>query len=365
MKEDQPGTGDGSSVVIFPEMKSIQAQASEWMAKLDSGDPTPEELNKFIAWVNADSAHRQAMDEMIGFWADMNVLTQIVLPREKKGNRKIGAPSLWRWSSAVATILVVAVSFWFGPQFQNSDPLVYTTKVGEQKTIELSDHTTVFLNTNSRIEVNYNDRRRGVKLVRGEAHFDVFHQPSIPFEVHAGSGLVTAIGTAFSVQIRKVNIEVLVTEGIVEIGILTEGSGQNYPESEYHEKPTEINIEVAGNSTPSGKVQVKAGSMVTFDGDQVAHVKRLVDKQIEEKLSLRQGLLVFKNESLERVVAEVSRYTNLAIIIPERKSREVKVGGIFKVGDTESMFEALREGFGIYAEYVSDDLVYLISDENR
>ena len=82
-------------------------------------------------------------------------------------------------------------------------------------------------------------------------------------------------------------------------------------------------------------------------------------------LSWRQGVLVFKNESLQQVVAEVSRYVDLKIVIPERKSRELKVGGIFKVGDTESMFEALREGFNIHAEYVSDELVYLISDENR
>jgi transmembrane sensor len=361
MKKRQFNLGHGKSVVNFPETKTIQAQASEWMAKLDGGDLTPAELNEFIVWLNGDSAHRLMMNEMIEFWRDMNVLTQIVLPREKEESRESGVLSLSRWGSAVAVMLIVAISFWFFPESKNSEPLVYSTHVGEQKTIELSDSTSVFLNTNSRIEVNYSDFRREVKLVHGEVHFDVFHQPSIPFYVRAGSGLVTAIGTAFSVHISKNNVEVLVTEGIVEIGMLAKMSEDDYSKSEYFEKPTAIN----GVSDPGGKVQVKAGGMVTFDRDHIEDVMRLNDKQIKDRLSFRQGLLVFRNESLEQVVKEMSRYTNLAIIIPERKSRQVKLGGIFKMDDTESLFEALRESFGIYAEYVSDDLVYLISDENR
>ena len=370
MKQTPPGTSNRNPVAAFPEMKSVQAQASEWLAKLDGGEPTPAELSEFSAWVNADSAHRQAMDEMIEFWDDMNVLTQIVLPREKPGTRRdkrrMKAVSAWRWGSAVAAMLVVAaVTLWFAPQFQVGEQRVYTTGVGEQKTIQLPDHTTVFLNTNSWLEVNYSGQRRSVKLVRGEAHFDVFHQPARPFEVHAGSGLVRAIGTAFSVQIRKVNIEVVVTEGVVEVDALSDVVKQGSSKTEHPAETTEILIEVAGSCGGNSKVQVKAGSMVTFDDEQIEQVKRLVEEQVEEKLSWRQGLLIFKDEPLQQVVAEVSRYTDLEIIIPERKSRELKIGGIFKVGDTESMFEALREGFGIHTQYISDDLVYLISNENR
>ncbi len=76
-------------------------------------------------------------------------------------------------------------------------------------------------------------------------------------------------------------------------------------------------------------------------------------------------MLVFKGEPLQSVVDEVSRYTNLKIIIPERSAREMKVGGLFKVGDTESLFEALRDGFDIHVKEVSNDVVYLISNENR
>lgn len=91
----------------------------------------------------------------------------------------------------------------------------------------------------------------------------------------------------------------------------------------------------------------------------------MVASQLQKQLSWRQGMLVFKGEPLQMVVDEVSRYTNLKIIIPERSAREMKVGGLFKVGDTESLFEALRDGFDIHVQEVSDDVVYLISSENR
>ncbi len=364
MKKHSSGSGDQSPVVAFTEIKSVQAQASEWMAKLDGGEPTPTELSEFRVWLNANSAHRQAMEEMIEFWGDMNVLTQIVLLREKQCNRTVKAPSLLRWSSALAAMLVVAVALWLVPRFETSDSLVYITKVGEQKTIQLPDYTTVFLNTNSKLEVNYGNQRRGVTLVRGEAHFDVFHLPSKPFEVTTGSGLVRAIGTAFSVQIRSINIEILVTEGIVEIETLPAMLEQDGQAISHGVTPMTVSAEDAKRIVAKDKLQVKAGSMVTFDGEQIEQVKLLVQKQIEDKLSWRQGLLVFKDESLQQIVDEVSRYTDLDIIIPERRSRELKVGGIFKVGDTESMFEALREGFGIHVHYISDDLVYLISERN-
>ena len=73
------------------------------------------------------------------------------------------------------------------------------------------------LNTNSILEVSYSDETRHLTLSQGEAHFDVAHNPERPFEVYAGKGLVRAIGTAFTVYLRKVDVEVIVTEGTVEI----------------------------------------------------------------------------------------------------------------------------------------------------
>ena len=227
------------------------------------------------------------------------------------------------------------------------------------------------LNTNSRLEVDYSDKYRRLTLSHGEAHFDVAHNPDRPFEVYAGQGLVRAIGTAFTVHIRKIDIEVLVTEGTVELDRAEAGKQPQQPPSA---PIINTSVVIAPNSNISPQhatkgftpgLKVSAGNKVMYDKDLLNEVQLVVASQIEEQLSWRQGMLLFKGEPLQKVVDEVSRYTTLKIIIPERSARELKVGGLFKVGDTDSLFEALRDGFGIHVKEVSSDVVYLISAENR
>ncbi len=90
--------------------------------------------------------------------------------------------------------------------------------VGHQLTATLDDGSTIQLNTDTRIELQYSSRERTVRLQRGEAHFAVAPDAERPFVVVAGSGVVRAVGTEFNVYLSDGNqTEVTVTEGIVEI----------------------------------------------------------------------------------------------------------------------------------------------------
>lgn len=372
-----PKAGD---VLEFPDTKTIDTQATEWMVKLDGGNPTAEDLRAFKQWVNEHDAHRQAFENTVAFWDELNVLTQVVLPRENPEPHGAAAPAkpvAWFRHSPVyacALAFVVAVAFvLLMPDFQATAPIVYTTDIGEQKNLHLPDGSIVLLNTNSRLIVNYTPERRALTLARGEAHFDVFHDSARPFEVHAGNGLVRAVGTAFTVHVRKVDVEVIVTEGTVEIDraepIVTQ---VNFTRPE-HPTPPPHNTRGMPDDliAPARKIsfepglRVKAGNMLMYDREMLNQVKLAVASEIEKQLSWQQGMLAFNGETLENVVAEVSRYTDLKIVIPERSARELKVGGLFKVGDTEALFEALRDGFDIHVKVVSGDVVYLISSENR
>lgn len=67
-----------------------------------------------------------------------------------------------------------------------------------------------------RIAAETSERR--VALQRGEAHFEVHHDPARPFVVQAGGSSIEAVGTAFNVYLRdESKLEVLVTEGRVLI----------------------------------------------------------------------------------------------------------------------------------------------------
>ena len=410
--DSQDNQQNNAAVVDFPGTKTIDQQASEWLAKLDAENPSAEVLAAFKDWVNATEAHRIAFEEMVAFWDDMNILTQAVLPREQLQAKAIQKTAqepiqeliqesnqtplaqllsplqaLFTHSTvsaralstkaAFATVmltigLLITTSLW------SPAPKLYITDIGEQKTIELADHSIVQLNTNSRLEVDYSDDYRRLRLVQGEAHFDVAHNPDRPFEVYAGQGLVRAIGTSFTVHMRKIDVEVIVTEGTVEFDRTDSTAVAKQPKTQINvtaiQGPlnTETGKSATGNSATSAStnpakpsLKVEAGNMLTYSANDLDDIKQLVASQIEQQLAWRKGMLMFQGEPLQNVVEEVSRYTDLKIIIPERSAREMKVGGLFKVGDTKSLFEALRDGFDIHVKEVSSNVVYLISNENR
>jgi len=151
-----------NSVVDFPSSKSIERQASEWLAKLDAEAPSREDLKAFEQWINKDAAHRQAFESQITFWDDQNILTQVVFPREETvQQRTVKNRSSFIWSrerlavSGFAVLMLIISVVLLAPQFLTPSPVIYTTNIGEQKTIELPDHTTIFLNTNSQLKIDY------------------------------------------------------------------------------------------------------------------------------------------------------------------------------------------------------------------
>ena len=363
----KPNTGKTgeNTVVELLVPNTAEAQAYQWLAKLDADETSAEDMAAFKQWINQSEQHRVEFENILTFWNELNVLTQVITPREKA--RQLAAAKkepLSNWSRfrhrytiggmVLASLLVVFIILapW-------QAPVLYSTAIGEQRTVTLPDNTKVLLNTNSEIEVQYQEQRRGINLKRGEAYFEVFHNPDRPFEVYVDDKLVRAVGTAFAVHIRDKDVEVVVTEGAVEIGSTARMGRQNQVDSAL----------VPGYKTQPAMVITEAGNQAVFDriaaNNGESEVRLEPVEQIEQKLSWQQGMLIFEHEPLANVVEEVSRYTPLKIVILERKVRELEIGGIFKIGNTESLFEALRDGFGIHVKYAGEDLVYLVSDENR
>ncbi len=76
-------------------------------------------------------------------------------------------------------------------------------------------------------------------------------------------------------------------------------------------------------------------------------------------LSWLDGLLVFAGESLEEVVAEVSRHTSILIEVADPELRKLRIGGQFQAGETDALFDVLESGFGIKITRVNKGHVQL------
>jgi len=368
-----------NSVVDLNEQGSIDDQAAYWVARLDGERPAPSVLVKFKYWINQSPAHKNAFEDYVALWDEMNVATQLVPPSRQRSN----------WRS-----LVVCWRDWqFGPRWALASTVLlgllalqllmpaalpeYRTAVGEQLRVELPDGSKVLLNTNTHLLVRYSDGRRRIELHKGEALFDVAHNPGRPFEVYAGKGLVRAIGTAFSVYLRPSDVEVVVTEGVVEIDSqataatnadsLSIQSDSTNPDDGSALEAIAIAIDSVAKqpSAATAKPRVKAGGIATFDRHTAQHVQLAALEKRAQKTAWHEGFLIFDDEPLQQVIDQLERYTRTRFVIPEQSLREFKVGGQFKVGDTDSMLEALQVSFSIDAQRIDEQMVYLVQNKDK
>jgi transmembrane sensor len=191
-----------------------------------------------------------------------------------------------------------------------------------------------------------NAQSRDIRLVKGEALFEVARDPDRPFRVYAGNGLVRAIGTTFTVYLKDSdNVSVTVAEGEVELATVS------VPDVKQRAGDT-------ADVPAAPLAKIKAGQIATFSLD-IESIQTLEHAELSRRLSWRDGMLRFDGEPLSEAVQEVSRYTTQKIVILDPALRDLRIGGYFRVGETEAMFEALESSFGVRVERINESLVHL------
>lgn len=107
---------------------------------------------------------------------------------------------------AACLVLMFALAYKLtAPQSQEVaeiSKITMATSIGENKTLTLSDGTKVTLNANTSLSYpeEFTGESREVSL-RGEAFFDVSHNPDKPFMVATGNGMkIQVLGTEFNVK---------------------------------------------------------------------------------------------------------------------------------------------------------------------
>jgi transmembrane sensor len=344
-----------AEVVRLPNQRRAREDASLWIARLDRG-LTAEERRSLDEWLSADSSHPAALVELAALWDKTDVLGELaeLFPLERQALAK---PRAMRFALAACAVALAGVAAVVAPRLftprANPPPAlvaaqpaaqpaatqqyVYDTAIGEQSTVRLSDGSTVTLNTDSSIEVRYDDAQRGVLLLRGEVYFEVAHDTARPFRVLAGDRMLEAVGTAFNVRLDGgSDVRMMVTEGRVRVGARS-------PEPA-----------ARGSAAPA---IVSAGNLALMRGGPL--VVRGVDaKEIDAQLSWRRGMLVFNGEPLASVLLEIGRYTTVTFM-PDDSIRDVRVGGLFRAGDIDGLLIALREGFDIDSRRTADGRIAL------
>ncbi|PKP83313.1 MAG: hypothetical protein CVT79_00420 [Alphaproteobacteria bacterium HGW-Alphaproteobacteria-18] len=350
--------------VHSPDAPDLMAEACAWLAQLETGNLSKEDLAAFREWIQRSPRHYAEIRRLAELSQEVNVLSAMAQPlREAARHRRLmrrphrtsrGAGTLWRWG-----VLGLAGTFAFGlAVFSNvnpmapelADPIYLSTIVGETQDISLTDGSSVKLNTDSKIEVNFTAGQRNVVLEKGEAFFEVTHDPGRPFTVYAGDRSVTAIGTAFSVSWINEELSVTVSEGKVAYG-----------EAPARERPASVEL-LPSASKPSPTRMLGAGERLEVSSLSRAEVvESLPVNVMSRELAWRSGFLDFDDAPLEDVVKELQRYTPERIRIADQATANLRFGGVVRIGHTDAFFEALELSFGVQVEHTEDNQLVLRS----
>ena len=377
-------------VLDFPDREAIEQQAAEWLIRLDGDEPlTTKEISALREWMHRSPTHKAELNSFDEFWSNQSLVALPISLEDLYESQPALSSSTSRWStalfgrpgfSALAAIALVGLLIIFPLTDNITNNGLYAAAVGEQRQLELPDGSVIYLNTNSQVQIDYTDTTRNIVLLQGEAHFDVAKNPRRPFNVYAGGGLVQAVGTAFTVFFKEdQDIDVTVTEGKVALSSLAIKQGQLQAATRATPKQQQV-----GNTSPSVKPtskepeanpntnqalvyyatipvdklgELEAGQVTTLVVAQqpqaqstykLDQIKTIAKDELERRGAWRSGLLIFTGNSLEEVVAEISRYTTLNIEIVDPELKKIRIGGQFSVdGSTSALFDALEANFGL------------------
>ncbi len=309
------------------EVRAIRAQAAVWVTDLHGPERSPELEAGVRRWLAEDPRHAQAFELATEAWQRSGNLA-VHLPEEPRPAVPLAASLRRRQSSrttrfglagAALLTLVLAAAFYL-----LKDPIL-STGYAEQRTVDLSDGTEVTLNANSRVSVDYTDRVRQVSLERGEALFNVTKHQSRPFIVIIGSRKVIALGTSFEVRREDTgehSFTVTLIEGRVAIEPLA--------------GPDLLPVE------PVDAILLNSGQRLRF----AAHSPDSVDSPAIDKVTAwRHGQLIFEDTSIRDAAGEFNRYGKRRLSIDASVSNQLRVGGVFRIGDPDSFAHAMANAY--------------------
>jgi transmembrane sensor len=212
--------------------------------------------------------------------------------------------------------------------------------------VKLADGSVVSLNTNSIVETELSRHIRQIHLRKGEAHFQVAHDRSRPFLVHAGDAVVRAVGTQFEVRLRAdQHVDIVVNEGRVEVQATPSGAGPDTGES-------------SGPRPAAALRAVHAGERLSTASADYA-VKEVTPAQLSSELAWREGAIIFDGERLSEAIAEIERYTDARIVVSDSDTAALRVGGRFRTDDVQDFFRGLESALPVSIRHAPDGVIYI------
>jgi transmembrane sensor len=307
--------------------EELRVEAAAWIAQLHDEQRGPDVETDFQEWLGESDEHRRAFNRMTQVWEQAGKIQMRARADVSATRRGRSRFSPWAATLAATLVLVVitAIYYW------RDNALV--TAVGQQQVRVLRDGTRVVLNTDTRIEVNYDERMRRVRLVRGEAWFDVSKRPTWPFLVSVGDQEIRALGTSFIVRHdNDQDLSVTLVDGRISVAPVA-GDGEAPPQA------PQVLI-------PGQRLVISRHHAPAVDRPELSRVT-----------AWERGRVEFEETPLADATAEMNRYNTTHVRVPDAEIAQLRIGGVFRAGDSDEFVKIVTAAFGLRAERHGGDIV--------
>lgn len=191
----------------------------------------------------------------------------------------------------------------------------YRTAVGEQRRLTLADGSQVELNTNTRIDIQFDGQQRRLRLLQGEILVRTGKDAARPFFVETAEGRVQALGTVFSIRQMA---------GSTRVGVL------------------EDQVRIEPQALQAGGRIIGAGHAAQFTRAGIA-----ADRPYRStEAAWVQGQLIVLNARLADVIDELSRYRP-GVMACDAHAGKLRVSGTFQLHASDAVLANLQASLPI------------------
>ena len=261
------------------------------------------------------------------------------------------SPRRWRLAAAIVGAALVGALVWQLSPY-GYRPGEYRTGIGEQRIVELSDHSRIVLDAASRIRVRFSDQRRIVELQSGQAQFYVTRNPARPFEVQAAGDTIVDLGTVFTVDLTDHQVSIAILEGQVAV---TPWHPSALPSVT---SPLPSSITTPAAPSGNGVIDLSAGQELQLSRDGQSTLIPHAD--LDAATAWREGTVIFRNTPLSEAVRRMNRYSSVQLHIEGNRLENEQINGVFQAGDTRGFIEAIQRYLPVAPEYTDGGNVVLI-----
>lgn len=311
-----------------------EARAAEWLIrKRDAAGWREEDQQTLDAWLDEAPAHLMAYWRLESAWERADRLTALSTQSKSAMLIRAGrraAPMAMR--VAAAAIVLGAIGLGANMLMPRAPaPSIYKTAIGGREVLSLADGSKIELNTDTEVRIAGDAKGRKISLEKGEAFFQIKHDPTREFVVLAGNRRIVDLGTKFIVRRDADKLEVSLLEGRARLEAPNDADG---PKS----------------------IELEPGDMAVAKANQTTLWKKPV-AAIADTLAWRKGLLVFDETPLADVAAEFNRYNRKKLIVVGDATRKLAIGGHFQADNVETFARVAQGTLGLHVENKPDEII--------